>query len=116
MSLPAESVKSIENIVLSKESNQALLRSKYTSELSHVTIGPERLNFLRHAQHTSQPSSTSLFPQNQTTQSVHIPVTYSPTYVIPPLVHIPTVPTHSVIFPNPPGSMASRFIPLVLPT
>jgi hypothetical protein len=45
--LPAESVKSVENIVLDKETDQSLLRSKSTFELSQVTIGPRKLNFSR---------------------------------------------------------------------
>ena len=47
LSLPAESVKSIENIVLSKESNQALLRSKSASKLSQFITGPDRVNLSR---------------------------------------------------------------------
>lgn len=116
LSLPAKSVRSIENIILDKETDQALLRSKSTSELSQVTIGPGGLNFPIFAQHPSQPSSPPFFPQNQDTQSVHIHVTYSPTFCIPPLVHIPTFPIHSVIFPNPPRVVATEFTPLVLPT
>ena len=48
--LPAKSVESIENISPDKETDQSLLRSKSTSELSQVTIGPEGLNFSRSAQ------------------------------------------------------------------
>ena len=82
LSLPAKSVESIENIILDKESDQSLLRSKSASELSQVIVGPERSNSPRSNQQPSHPSSTSLFPKNQATQSVHIPVTYSPTFVI----------------------------------
>ena len=76
LSLPAQSIKSIENILLDKETYQALLRSKSTSELRQVIVVLEGLNFPRSAQQPSYPSSTSLFPQNKTTQSVHIPITY----------------------------------------
>jgi hypothetical protein len=103
LSLPTKSVKSIENIVLNKETDQALLISKFAYELSQVTVGPERLNFSR----PSQPSPISLFFQNQTTQIVHVPVTYPSTFVVSPLVHIPLV-------PNPPRVMAFRFTTLVL--
>jgi hypothetical protein len=48
--LLVESVKSIENIILDKETDQSLLRSKYSSELSQVTVGSEGLNFPRPAQ------------------------------------------------------------------
>ena len=45
LSLPVESVKSIENIILDKDIDQSLLRSKSTYELSQVTIVLEGLNF-----------------------------------------------------------------------
>lgn len=110
LSLPTKSVESIENIILDKETNQSLLRSKYTFELSQVTVGLEGLNFPSSSQQLSHPSSTSLFPQNKSTQSVHIPVTYSPDFVVP------IDPIHLVVIPNPPTIMDSRFTPLVLPT
>ena len=47
LSLPIESVKGVEKIVLDKETNQSLIRSKSASELSQVTVGPKRLNFSR---------------------------------------------------------------------
>ena len=50
LSLLVESVKSVESIILDKETNQSLLRSKSSSELSQVSTGPERLNFSRPAQ------------------------------------------------------------------
>ena len=110
LSLPVESVRSVESIILDKGIDQSLLRSKSASELSQVIVGLERLNSSRPTQQPSQPSSTSCFPQNQNTQSVHMPVTYSPTFVIP------TVPIHILVLPNPPIAMASRFTPLVLPS
>ena len=117
LSLPAKAVKSIENIILYKKFEKYLFRSKSTSELSQVTVRPERLNFHKSTQQPSHPPSILVFPQNQSTQSVHIPVTYSPTFILhTPLVHIPTVPTHLVIFPNPPGVMVAKFTPLSLPT
>ena len=64
LSLPTESTKSVTNIILDKEIDQSLLISKSTSKLSQDIVGPERINFSRPAQHPSQPSSTSLFPQN----------------------------------------------------
>ena len=115
LSLSAKGVKSVDGIILNRKFEKILLRSKSNSELSQDTFGLERLNFFDFAQHPSQPSSTSVFPQNQDTYSVHIHVTYSPTFVIPPLVHIPTILTHPIIFPNPLGVMASKFTPLVLP-
>ena len=85
-------------------------RSKSVAELSQVFTGPERLNSSRFAQQSSQLSSTSFFPQNKNTDSVHIPVTYFPTFFIP------TIPIHIVVLPNPPIVMATIFTPLVLPT
>ena len=110
LSLLAKSVNIVESIILDKETDQSLLRSKSSSELSQVITGPKRLNLSRPAQQPSQPSSTSLFPQNQNTQSVHIPVTYSPTFVLP------TVPMHTVVLPNPLIGMVARITPLVFPT
>jgi hypothetical protein len=106
--LPAESVKSVERIILDKGTDQPLLRSKYAFELSQVSTGLERLIFYRPTQQPSQLSPTSLFPQNKTTQSVHIPITYSPTFVSP------IIPIHTIVLPNPPIAMAARFTPLVL--
>ena len=42
LSLLAESVKSVENIVLDKETDQSLLGSKFASELSQVIVGSKR--------------------------------------------------------------------------
>ena len=103
LSLLAESVKSVESIILDKGTDQSLLRSKSTSELSQVIIAPERLNISRPSQQPSQSSSTSFFPQNQNTQSVHIPVTYSPTCITP------IVPLHTIVLPNPPIVKAAQF-------
>ena len=47
LSLPAESVKSIENIVLNKEIDQSFLRSKSSPKLSQVIVGLEGLNLSR---------------------------------------------------------------------
>ena len=49
LSLLAKSVKSNENIILDKETDQSLLRSKSASELSQVIVGPKGLNFSRPA-------------------------------------------------------------------
>jgi hypothetical protein len=73
--LPAEGVKSVESIIIDNKFEKALFISRSTSELSQVTFDPETLNFFDLAQLPSQPSSTSLFPQNQDSQTVHIPVT-----------------------------------------
>ena len=83
-----------------------LLRSTYILDLSKVVFGPKRFIFSESAQQHSQA---------QATQVVHTLVTYSPTFVIPPLVHIPSLPTQPVIVPNPPRVMADKFTPLVLP-
>ena len=64
-SLPIESVKSVESIILDNGTNQSLLRSKYSSELSQVITGPERLNYSKSFQKPSQPSSTSFFPKTK---------------------------------------------------
>ena len=48
-----------------------------------------------------------LFSQIQNTHSVQIPATYSSSFFIP------TVPIHTVVLPNPPIAMATRFTPLV---
>ena len=109
MSLPTESVKSVEIIILDKVTDQSFLGSKSTTELSQVFTLPERTNLSKSAQNPSQPSSTSFFPQNQNTQSVQIPITYSPTFVIP------TVPIHTIVLPHPPIAMAARFTLLVFP-
>ena len=53
LSLPVKSVESIEKIILDKVTDQALLRSKSTFELSQVTIGPKGLKF---PSSTQQPS------------------------------------------------------------
>ena len=105
LSLPAKGVKSIVYIILDKKFEQMLLRSKSTSNLSQVVFGLERFIFSEFTQHPSQ---------IQATQGVHTPVTYSPTFVIPPLVHIPSLPTQPMIVPNPPRVMVARFTPLVL--
>ena len=43
LSLPA---KTVENIILDKKFEKALLKSKYASELSKIIVGPEELDFL----------------------------------------------------------------------
>lgn len=115
LSLLAKGVKSIVDIILDEKFDKRLLRSKSASDLNQVTFSPGRLIFAKSAQQPSQPPSISVSSQKQATQNAHTPVTYSPTLVIPPLVYIPIVPAHSVIFPNSPGAMAARFTPLVLP-
>ena len=65
LSLPTESAKSIENIILDKETDQSLLKSKSTSELSQIIVDLERINFSRPTQNPSQPSSTSLSPKTK---------------------------------------------------
>ena len=64
LSLPTESVKSIENIILNKETDQSLLRSKSSSKLSQVIVGRERIKFSRLAQQPSQPSSKIRVPHS----------------------------------------------------
>jgi hypothetical protein len=50
LSLPTKSVESIENIILDKETDQALLRCKSTSKLCQVNVDLDRLNFPSSAQ------------------------------------------------------------------
>ena len=47
LSLPIESVKSVESISFDKGTDQSLSRSKSASELSHVFTHPERPNISR---------------------------------------------------------------------
>ena len=67
----------------------------------------------------SQSPSGLAFSQTQTTKGVHIPVTYSPTFVVPtPFVHIPylfvsSILTHPMIVPNPPRIMVTMFAHLI---
>ena len=108
MSLSAKSVKSVQSFSFDKVTDQSLSRSKSAIELSQAFTGPERPNLSNPTQQPSHPSSTSYFPQNQNTYSVQILVTYSSSFVIP------TVPLHTIVLPNPPIVMATRFTPLVL--
>ena len=50
LSLPIESVKCVETIILYKGTDQSLLRSKYASELSQVPTSLERINLFRSSQ------------------------------------------------------------------
>ena len=109
VSLPAESVKSAESFSFDKGTDQSLSRCKSATELSQALTGPERLSFFKHAQHPSHPSSTSVFPQIQNTQSVQNPVTYFAALVTP------LVPIHTVVLPNLAVVMDARFTPLVFP-
>ena len=99
-SLPTESVKHFTSFDFDKEIDQSFPRSASETELCLVLTGPERPNTSRPAQQPSHPSSTP---------AVQNPVSYS-TAFIPPLI-----PAYTVVFPNPPIVMATRFAPLVLP-
>ena len=109
VSLPVESVKSTSSFVFDKGTDQSLSRSKSSTKLSQAFTGPERQNLSKLAQQPSHPSSTSCLPQIQNTQSVQNPVTYSATFVTP------LIPIHTIILPNPPIVMATRFTPLDFP-
>ena len=100
-SLPAESVKEFTSFNFDKEVDLSFSRSRFETELCQVLTGPERPTIPTPAQ---QPSH--LLP----TPAVQSPVIY-PTVVFPPLV-----PTFTIVFPNPPIIMATRFAPLALPT
>ena len=49
VSLPAESVKSVESLSFDKGTNQSLSRSKFATELIQALIGPERPNLFKPA-------------------------------------------------------------------
>ena len=106
---PTESVKSVESFSFHKGTDQSLSRSKSATKLSKAFTGPERPNLFKPAQHPSHPSSTSIFPQIQNTQSAQNPIAYSVAFVTP------LVPIHTIILPNPPIVMVVRFTPLVFP-
>jgi hypothetical protein len=99
-SLPTESVKSFTSFDFDKEIDQSFSRSKSETNLCQVLTGPERPNIFRPAQHPSHPSPTIV---------VQNPVTYSTAFVSP------FIPAYTVVFPNPPIVMATRYDPLVFP-
>ena len=99
-SFPTESNKSFTSVDFDKETDQSFPRSKYETELCQVLTGPERPNLFRPTQQPSHPSPTIV---------VQNPVTYSTDFVSP------LIPSYTVVFPNPPIVMVTRFAPLVLP-
>ena len=100
-SLPTESVKGFTSFDFDKETDQSFPRSKSKTELCQVLTGPERPNIFRPTQQPSHPSPTSV---------VQNPITYSTAFVSP------SIPAYTIVFPNPPMVMATRYDPLVLPT
>lgn len=118
--LPAKCTKNIDDIIFGQKFGQTLFRSKSSSELSQVIFDPKRLISSKFAPQPSHPSSISVFFQTQATQGIHIPIIYSPTFVVAtPFVYVPSLSvssifTHSLIVPNPPRFMASRFTPVAI--
>ena len=100
-SCPTESVKCFTSFDFDKEIDQSFPRSRSKTELCQVLTGPERPNTFRPAQQPSHPSSTP---------TVQNPVLYSTAFISP------SIPTYTVVFPNPPIVMATRFYPLALPS
>ena len=100
-SLPTKGVKSFTSFEFDKEADQSFSRSKSKIELCQVLTGPKRPHTFRPAQQPSHPLPT-IVVQNA--------VTYSTAFVSP------LIPAYTVVFPNPPIVMASRYDPLVLPT
>jgi hypothetical protein len=100
-SFPTESVRCFTSFDFDKEIDQSFPRSRSKNELCQVLTGPERPNTFRPTQQPSHPSSTP---------AVQNPISYSTTF-IPPLIL-----AYTVVFPNPPIVMATRFSPLSLPT
>ena len=100
LSFPTESVRGISSFVFDKETDQSFSRSKLETELSQALTGLERPNTFRPAQQPSNPSPTP---------AVQNPILYSTAFISP------SIPAYTVVCPNPPIIMATRFDPLVLP-